>query len=48
MRVLVVEDERLMCEAIATGLRREAMAVDIANDGGMAIEKVTVNEYDVV
>lgn len=37
-----------MCEAIATGLRREAMAVDIANDGGMAIEKVTVNEYDVV
>lgn len=48
MRVLVVEDERLMGDAIVTGLRREAIAVDIAYDGAMALEKVTVNEYDVV
>lgn len=46
--VLVIEDGRLTCEAIATGLRREAMAVDTANSGAAAIDKVTVNEYDVV
>lgn len=48
MRVLVVEDERLMGDAIVTGLRREAIAVDVAYDGAVALEKVTVNEYDVV
>lgn len=37
-----------MGDAIVTGLRREAIAVDIAYDGAMALEKVTVNEYDVV
>ncbi|MCD0451965.1 response regulator transcription factor [Actinocorallia sp. API 0066] len=48
MRVLVVEDERVMADAIATGLRREAMAVDIAYDGAGALERAMVNEYDVV
>ena len=48
MRVLVVEDERVMADAIATGLRREAMAVDIAYDGAGALERTGVNDYDVV
>ncbi|MEO3784547.1 response regulator transcription factor [Actinocorallia sp. B10E7] len=48
MRVLVVEDERVMADAIATGLRREAMAVDIAYDGSSALERTSVNAYDVV
>lgn len=48
MRVLVVEDERVMADAIATGLRREAMAVDVAYDGAGALERTSVNEYDVV
>ncbi|WP_106402025.1 response regulator transcription factor [Actinocorallia populi] len=48
MRVLVVEDERVMADAIATGLRREAMAVDIAYDGAGALERASVNDYDVV
>ncbi len=48
MRVLVVEDERVMAEAIATGLRREAMAVDVAFDGAEALERIGVNDYDVV
>ncbi len=47
MRVLVVEDERVMADAIATGLRREAMAVDIAYDGAGALERTGVNDYDV-
>ena len=33
MRVLVVEDEQALAEAIARGLRREGMAVDVAYDG---------------
>src|SRR5690349_19097529 len=37
-----------MADAIATGLRREAMAVDVAYDGAGALERTGVNEYDVV
>ena len=48
MRVLVVEDEEVMAEAVARGLRREGMAVDVALDGGAALEKAALNDYDVV
>ncbi|QKG21001.1 response regulator transcription factor [Actinomadura verrucosospora] len=48
MRVLVVEDERVLADAIATGLRREALAVDVAYDGAGALERAGVNEYDVI
>ena len=48
MRVLVVEDEELLADAIARGLRREGMAVDVALDGADALEKAGVNRYDVV
>jgi DNA-binding response OmpR family regulator len=48
MRVLVVEDEQLLADAIATGLRRESMAVDVVYDGAAALERVAVNDYDVV
>ncbi|MFD8532075.1 response regulator transcription factor [Streptosporangium canum] len=48
MRVLVVEDERVLADAIATGLRREAMAVDVAYDGGGALERTGYIDYDVI
>jgi DNA-binding response OmpR family regulator len=48
MRVLVVEDERLLADAIAEGLRRQAMAVDVAYDGDAALQRLSVNDYDVV
>jgi len=48
VRVLVVEDERLLADTIAEGLRRQAMAVDVAYDGDGALERLAVNEYDVV
>jgi len=48
MRILVVEDEHWLADAIATGLRREGMAVDVAYDGLSGHERVTVNDYDVV
>lgn len=48
MRVLVVEDEQLLADAIADGLRRHAMAVDVVYDGADALERVGVNDYDVI
>ena len=48
MRVLLVEDERDLANAIARGLRRDGLAVDVAFDGAAALEKVTVQRYDVV
>ncbi|TMR03844.1 response regulator transcription factor [Actinomadura soli] len=48
MRVLVVEDERLLADAIAEWLRDDAHAVDLAYDGSSALERVAVNDYDVV
>jgi DNA-binding response OmpR family regulator len=48
MRVLVVEDHPVMSAAIATGLRREGMAVDVVCDGHAALEHLTVTRYDVV
>ncbi|SNT16391.1 DNA-binding response regulator, OmpR family, contains REC and winged-helix (wHTH) domain [Asanoa hainanensis] len=48
MRILVVEDERLLAEAIAEWLRDDAHAVDVALDGDAALERLAVNDYDVV
>jgi DNA-binding response OmpR family regulator len=48
MRVLVVEDEPLLAAAIAEWLRDDAHAVDLAYDGSAALERLTVNEYDVL
>ncbi|HEX7661206.1 MAG TPA: response regulator transcription factor [Pseudonocardiaceae bacterium] len=48
MRVLIVEDERPLADAIARGLRREGMAVDVALDGDDGHEKVSITRYDVV
>jgi len=47
MRVLLVEDEPYMAEAIRDGLRLEAIAADIAGDGDAALELLSVNAYDI-
>jgi two-component system, OmpR family, response regulator VanR len=47
VRVLIVEDEPYMAEAIRDGLRLEAIAADIAADGGTALELLHVNDYDI-
>jgi two-component system, OmpR family, response regulator VanR len=47
MRVLVVEDESYMAEAIRHGLRLEAIAADIAGDGDTALELLSTNAYDI-
>jgi DNA-binding response OmpR family regulator len=48
MRVLVVDDEADLTEAIALGLRRDGYAVDTAFGGTEAIDKLSVNAYDLV
>src|ERR687897_749363 len=47
MRVLLVEDEPYMAEAIRDGLRLEAIAADIAGDGDAALELLSINAYDI-
>ncbi|MET0133470.1 MAG: response regulator transcription factor [Kibdelosporangium sp.] len=48
MRVLVVEDEPVLADAIAEWLRREAFAVDVVHAGDEALERLAVNDYDVL
>lgn len=48
MRILIVEDERRLAEAVARGLRHRAMAVDVAYEGESALCKAGVVDYDVV
>lgn len=48
MRILVVEDEKDLAEAIATGLRKQGYAADIALDGEEALRSFEVNEYDLL
>jgi two-component system, OmpR family, response regulator VanR len=48
VRVLVAEDETRVADAVARGLRREGLAVDVANDGADALFKARVHPYDVV
>ncbi|MFL5859473.1 MAG: response regulator transcription factor [Solirubrobacteraceae bacterium] len=47
MRVLIVEDEPYMAEAIRDGLRLQAIAADIASDGHSALALLGVNTYDI-
>jgi two-component system, OmpR family, response regulator VanR len=48
VRVLIVEDERYMAEALQAGLRHEAIAADVALDGDEALRRIAISEYDVV
>jgi two-component system response regulator VanR len=48
VRVLIVEDERYMAEALQAGLRHEAIAADVALDGDEALRRIAISDYDVV
>ena len=47
MRVLVADDERVLADTVADGLRDFAIAVDVVYDGDAAMERIGVNRYDV-
>ncbi|HXM55213.1 MAG TPA: response regulator transcription factor [Candidatus Dormibacteraeota bacterium] len=48
MRVLVVEDEPDLAQAVVRGLSRSGFAVDLAEDGAQALEKTWASAYDVI
>src|SRR6185437_8491242 len=48
MRVLVVDDEEDLADALRTALRRAAIAADVAHDGDTALALLEVNDYDAV
>lgn len=48
MRILVIEDERELREALEDGLKLSGYAVDSAEDGEMGWEMITVNQYDLL
>ncbi|MGD0559514.1 MAG: response regulator transcription factor [Streptosporangiaceae bacterium] len=48
MRVLVAEDHDRLARAVAAGLRRHGMTVDVALDGDEALDRLAVSQYDVV
>lgn len=48
MHILVIEDERSLCETIVRSLRRLAYSVDFCYDGNKAIELLFVERYDLV
>ena len=48
MRILLVEDEPDAARMLSKGLREESYAVDVAADGGHALELAFVNDYDLI
>ncbi|RPK39680.1 DNA-binding response regulator [Streptomyces sp. gb1(2016)] len=48
MRVLVAEDEEILAELVATGLRRAGFAVDTVYSGDAALAYLGLHDYDVV
>ena len=48
MHLLVIEDERALCETIVRSLRRLAYSVDYCYDGEKALELIAVEKYDLI
>ncbi len=48
MHLLVVEDERALCDTIVRSLRRLAYSVDFCYDGDRALELLAAEQYDLV
>jgi len=48
MRVLIVEDNEVVAQAVATGLRDQGFAVDVADNGAVGLDKAALSPYDVI
>ena len=48
MRILVIEDEEVLAQALVEALQGEFYAVDLAGDGETASEMAAVNSYDLI
>ena len=48
MHILVVEDEKALCDTIARSLRRLAYSVDCCYDGQSALDMLSIEKFDLV
>lgn len=48
MRVLIVEDDRAIAQALESGLRQESFAVDVCHDGEEGYLAASAEEYDII
>ena len=48
MQILIIEDEKKIANLLSKGLSEERYSVDVANDGEIALEKVSINVYDLI
>lgn len=48
MRLLIAEDDAVLADALARGLRRHALSVDVAYDGDQALERAAATRYDLI
>jgi DNA-binding response OmpR family regulator len=48
VRVLVIEDDQELAEAVAAGLRNTQISADVALDGSSGLSRALVNDYDVI
>jgi DNA-binding response OmpR family regulator len=48
MKILLVEDEKKVANLIKKGFEEEGLMVDIAEDGDVALQKIGVNNYDLI
>ncbi len=48
MKILVIEDEKDLADAVARGLERQAYCVDVAYDGLQALNLIEINSYDLI
>jgi DNA-binding response OmpR family regulator len=48
VRILVIDDDDVLAQAVAVGLRRKTMAVDVATDGVAGLERAQLTDYDVI
>jgi DNA-binding response OmpR family regulator len=48
VRILVVDDETALADAVARGLQRQGYAVDVAYGGAEALDKVELTPYDLI
>jgi DNA-binding response OmpR family regulator len=48
LKILIIEDEEDLANALARGLKKNNYAVDIANDGQEGLDLKFINEYDLI
>ena len=48
MRILIVEDERALCDTLAKSLKRKGYETDVCYDGESALEWMLAEKYDLI